>query len=146
LTPSLLADEIVSSTELNRRPAEILAKALENPVTVTTKNGDCVILGRDLAARLFQDEQQLRYLIGVAEYVLARFFAVAWTPQAAEFRWLDGFEKDDVLEFFKEYCETLRDRNSTPADLAHIIHEWEESAAALQNKVLIHVVESTRKS
>ncbi len=145
MSPTLLADRIISSTELNRRPAEILAQALENPVTVTSKNGDCVILGREFAAKLFQEEQHLNYMMGLAEYILARFCGVAWTALAQEFRWLDGFEKEDILEFFKEYCDTLRNRTAAPADLEDVIHEWQESALALQNEGLLRMVESAKR-
>ena len=143
---TLLADKIISSTELNRRSGEILAQALDNPITVTNRNGDCVILGRELAAKLFQEEKHLTYVMDLANYILARFCGVAWTALGQEFHWLDGFEKDDVLEFFREYCETLRNRTTAPVDLDDVIHEWQESALALQNQELIGVIESTKGS
>lgn len=145
MTTTLLADKIVSATELNRRPSEILALALDSPVTVTYKGGDCVILGRDSAAKLFQEEKHLTYLMGLANYMLARFCQASWNALGQEFRWLDGFDKEDVLEFFREYCETLRSRTSRAADLENVLHEWQESAAALRNGDLLAVVESASK-
>ena len=134
----MLGDLVITPSQLNRRSGLFLRQAVTRPVTVRMKEADLVILRRDEAANLYQEDATLRRLERLAAYILGRFGAKS-VSQPDELAWLDVFENDDLLEFFGEYRDILRAALEERAgwnDVDAVLHEWKESAFALRNKEL----------
>jgi hypothetical protein len=148
MAPTILSDEIVSSTELGRHAGSILKKAAGRPVTVKSKWSDLVILRREWASRLFEQEAHLGTLDNVMTYFIERCVEKKPVPGPNELRWMDVFEDNDVLDFLKEYIRALNSATEGLSgwdSLDNTIYEWRESAIALHNTELQENIGELRK-
>jgi hypothetical protein len=111
------SDTIVSSSELNRRPGEILRTAQETPVTVTHAGGDLALLRRDYARLLSESMDVLRGIL---------FWVCKGIGGDGGCEWVLALEDEDVVAFGREILSAWQD-GEDEADLRARCHEWHES-------------------
>lgn len=136
---TILKDRIVSPTELNRRPGALLREAVRRPITISRTGGDVVLLSRERAARSFQAEEQGKTLQEIMSNLMTRLVFHSRNV-TLQYRWMNLFDNKDLSEFFREYIEAFGRASSGLIDWDEpdaIVHEWRQSAIALQDKRLV---------
>jgi len=134
----VFADEVYSSTDLNRRSAEVLNHARLRPVTISRNTEQFALLRREEAARLVQT---VKVFGGVVELLSEIQSAIAGQTPSHNFLWLKAFDfdKDDLTRMFSEVLGSIRSaflERASFEDVEAVIHEWMESASVAQSGVL----------
>lgn len=132
----VFADEVYSSTDLNRRSAEVLNHARLRPVTISRNTEQFALLRREEAARLVQT---VKVLGGVVELLSEIQSAIAGQTPSHKFLWLKIFDKDDLKKMFSAVLGSTRNaflENASFEDVEAVIHEWMESGSVAQSGVL----------
>jgi prevent-host-death family protein len=131
----VFADEVYTSTDLNRRSGEVLNRAREGPVTISRNNEQFALLRREQAARLIRTANRTTnalILLSEAHSVLAG------VDPSPSYNWLKILEKDDLKRLCSEVLVAVRTaagcNNWDEVDAT--IHEWKESALVAQTGVL----------
>lgn len=130
----LFGDDIVSSTELNRHPGEVLRAALERPVTITRSEGDLVVMRRDQAALMTRSAKLVEEFVRLALRLIITF------PQAPDTTWVMGLEWEDQLQLADDLLQAMSRATTSVEDLDALVHEWKESALVLSNPDLMHAL------
>lgn len=141
----LFSDEVFSSTDLNRRSAEVLNHASKNPVTISRKDEWFALLRRDQAANLFKGLAQATAVFHIAQGAIA---IKKQNPDAvpACVAWMKVFDDDERLTMLSEVF-TACVRASEDGDWDNvdcIVHQWRESAMVIQSGVLKEAMDSER--
>jgi hypothetical protein len=139
----LFSDEVFSSTDLNRRSAEVLNRARKNPVTIARNNERFALIRREQAASLVRGLAQMMEVMQLAQGVVAlqKDDPDAVPPGVA---WIGAFDEEDRLSMLTEVF-TACAQASTDGDwggVEALIHEWYESAAVIETGVLREAMES----
>lgn len=122
---------IVSSTDVNRRPGEVLDRAQKGPVLVTRGDEPLVIATHAMVLNLVEGDSRGGLMSDLAEYFARRFGARDMRDHGGSFDWLTQFDDGDVLEFLGELRAAYRDaraRTGTWSVFDDVIHQWRESA------------------
>lgn len=122
---------IVSSTDVNRRPGEILDQAQKGPVLVTRGDEPLVIAQHSLVRGLVESDARSALMSDLSQYLVQRLAKRDAKDQGGPFGWLGEFDNEDVVEFVRELRTAYRTARSRPATwplFDAVVHEWQESA------------------
>jgi prevent-host-death family protein len=138
----LFDDEVYSSTDLNRRSAEVLDRARQRPVTISRNGEHFALLNREQASRLVRANSQFGPIIELIEGVLS---VVEKKDPPTSVAWLKAFDVEDLRKMTREVliasASALRQTGDWDA-LDSIIHEWHESALVELSGVLDEAMNS----
>jgi hypothetical protein len=131
----LYADEVFTSKDLHRRAGEVLNHARTAPVTISRNNEQFALLKRELVGELVQ---AFRYYSTSIELMMAAGLVSDGKPVPETFLWLKAFDKSELLEMCKEMLTVVSrvKENSDWKRVDDVIHEWHESALAVQSGTL----------
>jgi len=135
---AVFADDVFTSTDLNRRAAEVLNSARTRPVTISRNNEQFALLRRDQAAALMQAARAIGITAGLLRDA-GRL--LAGEPVDS---WLRGFGPEDLRTFSDELlaatsavaAKLTSGERADWEDVLAIIHEWHESALVAQSGTL----------
>ncbi len=131
----MFSDEVFTSTDLNRRSAEVLNRARKHPVTIARNNEQFALLRREQAANLIKALGQIKEIVDVLQGALSISVGAAPPPPVA---WVSAFEESDRLSMLREILAAYS-RASADEDwesVGDLIHQWRESAAVVQSGVI----------
>lgn len=121
--------EIVTSTDMNRRPGEILDHAEDHPVLI--QRGEPLVLVRHAIVRgLVDAEAHTKVLAELSEYLAHRLGAES-PDRGGPFDWLNEFDAAELSDFVAELRATVRDALSGLVDWTafdDVLEEWHESS------------------
>jgi hypothetical protein len=125
----IYSDDLISATELNRQPGQVLDRALLHPVTITRNDQAFALLRREDMANLVKVSAGAEIVVEIISvaYRLGIGEKVGWEHP---YGWLSVFDTEELSEFVAEIVDAFR-RASVVGDgeiLDAIIHEWHESA------------------
>jgi hypothetical protein len=137
---NVYSDELIPENTFNNEPGNVLDLAWKNPVTITRTNQQYfALLRRD-------DLTQMVKVITLSKKVL-EILDIAYKLRLGEdvnsqhpFVWLKVFDSDELGEFITEILNAFQDLSSGINDwdlLDAVIHEWQESAIAIQNQEVV---------
>jgi hypothetical protein len=132
----MFGDAVFTSTDLNRRSAEVLNQARLRPVTISRNNEQFALLRREQAAQLVATAAQA---LPVAELLGAATAALSGAPAVSPYDWLGEFETDDLRRLCAEVAAALREALAGRTDwdeVDAVLHEWHESALVAASGVL----------
>ncbi|WP_321472135.1 hypothetical protein [uncultured Paludibaculum sp.] len=139
--PAMFSDKMFTSTDLNRRSAEVLDTALRQPVTISRNADQFALMPREQAARLYRTVDGF---VTVTRLLAAIALALsADGVQHEPYAWLAVYEKDDLQKFTAELTQAVQKILSEGSDweeVEGVMHAWRESAAAVQSGVLDHAM------
>ena len=124
----LFDDEVYSSTDLNRRSAEVLDHARKRPVTISRNGEQFALLNREQASRLVRANFQFGPIIELVEGALS---VVEKKDPPTSVAWLKAFDVDDLRKMIlgAPVASVSALRETGDWDLVNsVIHEWHESA------------------
>ena len=132
---SIFSDELIQAKELNRRPGQALDKALSHPVTITRNNEFFTLIRREDIASLINQANQTKE---VFELTNAAFLMLHGNDidTTHPFGWLRAFDTDEIQALIKEVTAIYRKVEFAAEygeELQAVIHEWHESAIAMQS-------------
>lgn len=133
----LFSDEVFTSTDLNRRSAEVLNRASKNPVTISRNNEWFALLRREQAADLVKGLAQTVMVIQMAQGAVA---IRQNEPQSipAALSWMKAFDEEERLtmlsEVFAACVQASEEGDWNSVD--DIIHQWHESAIVIESGIL----------
>lgn len=135
----IFSDDLVSATELNRQSGSILDKAAERPITITRNDQHFVLLRREEAAC---QVKRAVYSETVFELLNTAFTLIASGNIGSEhpYGWINVFDSDELKIFVREVVEAYRTVTSGKENwdyLDAVIHEWHESAIAINSPELM---------
>ncbi|MBV8882755.1 MAG: hypothetical protein JO235_01960 [Chroococcidiopsidaceae cyanobacterium CP_BM_RX_35] len=130
----LYGDKLISATELNRRPGEVLDQALEGPVTITRGDRAFALLPREQMAAQNKATTQLKDVIEVIN-VAYRLRLGQNISAEHPYGWLKAFDTDELNELIVEILNAFRIGSDLGnwEPLETVIHEWHESAKAIDS-------------
>jgi len=138
----LFGDEVYSSTDLNRRSAEVLDQARKGPVTISRNGEQFALFKREQAAGLVRAALQFGSTLELMEGALS---VVEGKEPVAALSWLKAFERDDIRKMVREVLVTsisaVRETGDWQA-VNDIVHEWHESALVAISGVLAEAMKS----
>jgi hypothetical protein len=135
-TLSLFGDDVFSSTDLNRRPGEILNHAREAPVTISRNNEQFALLRREQVAALVNSLNRVQAALLVLVGADAAISGRDLPPSVA---WLRAYDNDDLQRLRSEVLNTTAQvafGNGDWNQVDAVIHEWRESALVAQSGLL----------
>ena len=132
-------EEIVSTSDLQKRTKECLEKAAERPVSVQRPGGHVItMVNRNAWTHNAQAHDWLIRSASIMRYILARARSQKAEPPS-DFYWLNVFEVDELRDFTEELltatqaaCSELRPFS----DIEAVVKEWHHSALALLDNEL----------
>lgn len=132
---SIFGDELIQAKELNRRPGQVLDKALSHPVTITRNNEFFTLIRREDISSLVNQADQTKEVFELtsAAFLLLHGGEIDTTHP---FGWLHAFDTDEIQELVKEVTSAYRKAEFADEyreELQAVIHEWHESAIAIQS-------------
>src|SRR5712692_4909745 len=95
----LFADEVYSSTDLNRRAGEVLDHARKRPVTISRNKEMFALLRREHAAKLITASRQFEPTLELVGGVLS---VVEGQEPPASLAWLKAFDAGELREMIRE--------------------------------------------
>lgn len=131
-------DEIITATELNRQPGRVLDMALERPVTITRNDQSFALLPRDDMTFWVKAATQTKVLLELID-VAYRLRLGEQIGMEHPYGWLNVFDSDELSELIAEVISVFRliGQSSGAWDTVDsVIHEWHESAIAIQSQEL----------
>ncbi len=139
---NLFGDDVYSSTDLNRRSAEVLDHARNKPVTISRNGEQFALLNREQASRLVRANCQFGMIIELIDGALS---VVEKKDHPTSVAWLKVFDVDDLRKMVREVLtasmSALRETGDWDA-VNSIIHEWHESALVELSGVLDEAMSS----
>jgi hypothetical protein len=134
---SIYSDELISATELNRQPGRVLDIALHRPVTITRNDHAFALLRREEMAGHIKAAALTRIVVQVINiaYQLSQGKEIS---DNHEYRWMKAFDTEDLNELVAEVINACNAGYDTGdwEELDVVIHEWHESAIAIQSPQL----------
>lgn len=132
---SIFGDELIQAKELNRRPGQVLDKALCHPVTITRNDEFFTLIRREDISILVKQSDQTKEVL---ELTCAAFLLLHGGDIDAThpFGWLQAFDADELQELVAEVISAYRKAEFAAEyreELRAVIHEWHESAIAIQS-------------
>ena len=124
----LFGDEVYSSTDLNRRSAEVLDHARKGPVTISRNGEQFALFKREQAADLVRAALQFGPTL---ELVAGTLAVIEKREPPSSFAWLKAFDTDDLRKMIGEVLVASIAALHKSGDwdgVTAIIHEWHESA------------------
>ena len=144
-TFGVFGDQVYSSTDLNRRHAEVLNHARTKPVTISRNNEQFALMNREQAASLVKAVASMGETIQLLRGALS---LVTGTAVPTSISWLTVFNKPDLNQFMNELATTAEKAFADSQDwdsVETLVHEWRETACAMQSGVLNEALLSERE-
>lgn len=143
VSSSVFGDDLVSATELNRQPGRILDQALSHPVTITRNDEAFALLRREQVNGLIGGYEGLKTTVEVLN-VIHRLQLGVKIGSEHPMGWLRAFDSEELSELTDEIFEAFRQGVDTGSwdFLEAVIHEWHESAIALNSTDLAEAFKS----
>lgn len=141
----LFSDEVFTSTDLNRRSAEVLNRARQGPVTIARTNELFALLRREDAAQLVRAASELGKAIRVFN-ALAKAQSGSVVPEP--FGWIGDLCEADRNSFLLELTDTLSRANNGDCsweEVDAVIHEWHSSAMVIRSGILKNAIVRTEE-
>ncbi len=141
---SMFGDQVYSSTDLNRRHSEVLNRARKAPVTISRNNEQFALMNRDQAASLVKAVASMGETL---ELLHGALNVVKGDEVSTSISWLKAFSKEDLAQFIDELmpaAEKAFNGSESWDSVETIIHEWHESALAIQSGVLEEALSAER--
>lgn len=138
---SVFGDKMYTSTDLNRRGAEVFDSALERPVTISRNSDAFALMTREQASKLFRALAEFATVAGVFSAISTAKEQPQMVPEPLQ--WVTAFGERDLERFQSELASALQSAISEDSDwdrVSDVIHEWRESAAVAQSGVLDHAM------
>lgn len=137
MSNAIYSDYLVTSSELNRRSGQILDTALKTPVTITRNNDSFALIRRELMANMAQEIEQMNNFIQLMN-VVHRVDSGQKIESSNGFKWIEEFDSEERSELVDEVYEALELAKLTDDwdEVRDVIHEWRESALALNSDEL----------
>jgi hypothetical protein len=131
----IFADDVYSSTDLQRRAGDVFDQARSHPVTISRNNEQFALFSRELAAELFK---AARITKSAFEALTAVLRALKGEQVIGAMAWLTLYEKDDLERFCAELTEGIEVAgcSSDWEGVQAIIYEWRESAMVAKSGVI----------
>ncbi len=125
------SDEVILATELNRRSGQVLDRAYQAPVTIQRNDQSFALLRRDQIAALIHHAHSLSRAL---QAIATGTALLQNRPISTEdFAGLRAFDPEELQEFLQELLTASE--QSTEA-IETTLHEWQESAIAIQSPLL----------
>ncbi len=125
------SDEVILATELNRRSGQVLDRAYQSPITIQRNDQSFALLRRDQIAALIHHAHSLSFAL---QAIASATALIQDRPISTEdFAWLRAFDLEELQEFLQELL-TASEQSTEAIDAT--IHEWQESAIAIQSPIL----------
>jgi len=125
---SLFGDRVFSSTDLNRRPGEILNCAREAPVTISRNNEQFALLRREQVASLVNSLTRVQTALLV---LLGADAAISGRDLPPSVAWLRLYKNDHLQRLRSEVLTATAQAVFGNADwnqVDAVLREWRESA------------------
>jgi hypothetical protein len=131
------SDRLITATELNRQPGRVLDLAWEHPVTITRNDKHFALLPREDMACLVKAATQTK--------VAFEMINIAYRLRLGEpincdhaYGWLKVFDNEELSELIAEVESAFKIGSKAGVwdALEGVIHEWHESAIAVQSSEL----------
>lgn len=137
MSTAIYSDHLFTSSELNRRPGHILDIALTTPVTITRNNDSFALIRRELMANMAKGIEQMTNVSQLTN-VVYRVTLGQEIDNTNEFKWVEEFNNEERVDLVNEVYEVLNQAQLTGDwdEVAAVIHEWRESAIALNSEEL----------
>jgi hypothetical protein len=138
-THSLFSDPVFTSTDLNRRGAEVLNSALNGPVTISRNNELFALFKREQAAELVRSVNSVQPVLGLMAAVVA---SIKGTPVNKSFNWVCALDLDEKREMCAEVLDLTARAIENESDWDEVnaaIHEWKETANLIQSGGIEHI-------
>jgi hypothetical protein len=138
----LFADEVYSSTDLNRRAGEVLDHARKRPVTISRNKEMFALLKREHAAKLITASRQF---VPTLEMVVGVLSVVEGQEPPASLAWLKTFDAGELRDMIREVLAASVAALHETGDwdsVNAIVHEWRESALVAISGVLDEAMKS----
>ena len=143
-TLGIFGDQVYSSTDLNRRHAEVLNNARKRPVTISRNNEQFALMNREQAASLVKAVASMGETI---ELLQSAFSLLQGNEVAVPHAWLSVYSHNDLRQFVAELIEAT-EKALTGAEnwdfVETVTHEWHESALVIQSGVIEETLSSER--
>lgn len=133
LLSDVYSDELISATDLNRQPGQVLDRALEGPVTITRGGEYFALLRRKTVADCVKTANSSKLILDVL-FATLPLLCNNKVELENPYSWLNAFDADDLHEFIQEILSAYRSSDNSDEALDEvkaIIHEWHESAIAI---------------
>lgn len=132
----LFADEVYSSTDLNRHAGEVLDHARNRPVTISRNKEQFALLKREHAANLIKTSLQVGPTL---DLVVGALSVMEGKELPASMAWLKAFDTNELRQMIREVMvasvTALRETGDWDS-VNSIIHEWHESALVIMSGIL----------
>ncbi|MGL5805802.1 MAG: hypothetical protein ACRC2R_20025 [Xenococcaceae cyanobacterium] len=134
---SVFSDDLFTATDLNRRAGYVLDRAIEHPVTITRNEQAFALLRREEMSNLTATTQQMKTLLEIfnVAYRLDRGRDIGLEHP---YSWVKAFDSEELNELIIELLDAYRCGIDTGNwnFLNATIHEWKESAIAINSQEL----------
>ncbi len=143
-TLGIFGDHVYSSTDLNRRHAEVLNSARKWPVTISRHNEQFALMNREYAASLMKALASMSKTIELLQSV---FSLLEENEIAAPHAWLSVLDHTDLRQFVTDLIEAT-DKAVAGVEnwdfVETVMHEWYESALVIESGVIEKALSSER--
>jgi hypothetical protein len=133
----LFSDEVFTSTDLNRRSAEVLNHARKSPVTIARNYERFALIRREQAASLVRGFTQM---IEVVELALGDAVLRGGRPEAVPpgVTWMKALDEEDRLSMLSEVLASCAQASADDSweAMGEVVHQWREAAAVMESGVL----------
>lgn len=128
----IYSDDLISATELNRRPGEVLDRAWDHPVTITRNERAFALLRRDEMAAIAKAATQTTAVVEIINIASRLRLKEEISPEHS-YAWLKVFDAEELDELREEVLSAFRQGvDAGKWDILEaVIHEWHESALAI---------------
>lgn len=134
---AVYSDDLFTATDLNRQSGQVLDRAFEHPVTITRNEQSFALLRREEMANLVKSKLQLELALQI---ILTTNQLGNGEKVSSEhpYGWLAVFDAEELNELNAEIRSTVRHCSDAGNwDLLDaVIHEWRESAIAIESSEL----------
>lgn len=134
---AVYSDDLFTATDLNRQSGQVLDRALDHPVTITRNDQAFALLSREKMANWIKAVSNLRDALEIIGAI-----SQLRTGESIDSRhiygWVRVFDAEELADLEKEIHSAVRHCSDAGSwDLLDtVIHEWRESAIAIESSEL----------
>ncbi len=125
---TVFSDFLINATDLRKNQKHWLARAYENPITISYGRKQLAIMNRDQVGKLYTEKYY-------AELVLKACQEFVKGLKSDTFPWVEYLSDDEKTEFHSELLTSIMTAiitdNWTP--LEYLIEDWKATAETAQN-------------
>lgn len=134
---AVYSDDLFTATDLNRQSGQVLDRAFEHPVTITRNEQSFALLRREEMANLVKGKFQLELALQIT-LTINQLNSGEKVGSEHPYGWLAVFDAEELNELNVEIRSAVRHCSDAGNwDLLDaVIHEWRESAIAIESSEL----------